>query len=123
MAKFDMSQALGNLENMSKPREFKPIEPMSLDPNPNQLTIDDGLASANNRTATTEAKPPRKNVKAPISKRQKGVYQTVRFSFEITPELKEKLNKRIAEIQLTTGKKVSASEIIRDALARDLREI
>ena len=104
MAKFDMSQALGNLENMSKPREFKPIEPMSLEPNPNQ-------------------KPPRKNVKATISKRQKGVYQTVRFSFEITPELKDKLNKRIAEIQLSTGKKVSASEIIRDALARELREI
>ena len=47
----------------------------------------------------------------------------MRFSFEITPELKDKLNKRIAEIQLSTGKKVSASEIIRDALARELREI
>lgn len=123
MAKFDLNQALGNLENMTKPKEFKPIEPLPLDPNADQLTIDEGIKQANNRTSKTEVKPPRKNVKATISKRQKGVYQTVRFSFEITPELKEKLNKRIAEIQLSTGKKVSASEIIRDALARELREI
>lgn len=70
-----------------------------------------------------EAKPPRKNIKAKLPKRKWGVQNTSRYSFEITDELKEKLNKRLAEIQLTTGKKVSASEIIRQALARELRDL
>lgn len=98
------------------PKPFTGISPVSLDEQP---TAQSEVVS----TAITEAKPPRKNVKAKLPKRKWGVQNTSRYSFEITDELKEKLNKRVAEIQLTTGKKVSASEIIRQALARELREL
>ena len=98
------------------PKPFTGINPVSLDEQPTaQPTV--------NNKATVEARPPRKNVKAKLPKRKWGVQNTSRYSFEITDELKEKLNKRVAEIQLTTGKKVSASEIIRQALARELREL
>ena len=95
---------------------------MSLDDMPTKDEQANAQPEVNN-TAISEAKPPRKNVKATLTKRQWGKKQTKRYSFEITPELKAKLDKRTAEIQLTTGKKISASEIIRDALARYLREL
>ncbi len=97
----------------TQPAPITPIEPLSLDPS----------KRPNNRTILSDVKPPKKKIKATLGKSKWGVIRTTRYSFEITPELKEKLNKRIAEIQLTTGKKVSASEIIRQALARELREL
>ena len=108
------------MANMSQPtpKPFEGIKPVSLDEQP---TAQNEVKAT--EQAIAEAKPPRKNVKATLTKRQWGKKQTKRYSFEITPELKERLDKRIAEIQLTTGKKISASEIIRDALARELREL
>lgn len=108
------------MQDISKPT-FTSIKPMSLD-DP-QGTSGQPTAQNEERTATVEVKPPRKNVKVKLPKRKWGVQNTSRYSFEITDELKEKLNKRVAEIQLATGKKVSASEIIRQALARELREL
>ena len=108
------------MANMSQPtpKPFEGIKPVSLDEQP---TAQSDVKTT--EQATVEAKPPRKNVKAVLPKRKWGKVNTSRYSFEITDELKEKLNKRVAEIQLTTGKKVSASEIIRQALARELREL
>ena len=100
------------------PKPFTGINPVSLDEQP---TAQNEVKAT--EQAIVEAKPPRKNVKAVLPKRKWGKVNTSRYSFEITDELKEKLNKRVAEIQLTTGKKVSASEIIRQALARELREL
>lgn len=108
------------MANMSQPtpKPFEGIKPVSLDEQP---TAQNEVKAT--EQAIAEAKPPRKNVKAVLPKRKWGKVNTSRYSFEITDELKEKLNKRVAEIQLTTGKKVSASEIIRQALARELREL
>jgi len=119
--KDQLKEAMANLSQPT-PKPFTGIKPMSLDDMPTkseQPTAQSGVVN----TAITEAKPPRKNVKAKLPKRKWGVQNTSRYSFEITDELKEKLNKRLAEIQLTTGKKVSASEIIRQALARELRDL
>lgn len=117
--KDELKQAMASLSQPT-PKPFTGIEPLSLDDLPTRQTNE----QPNGQTSTpTDVKPQRKNVKATLTKRQWGKVQTTRYSFEITPELKEKLNKRIAEIQLTTGKKMSASEIIRDALARELRDI
>ena len=115
--KDDLAKAMANLSQPT-PKPFTGIKPMSLD----DLSNTTEKPTAQNGVIA-EAKPPRKNVKAKLPKRKWGVQNTSRYSFEITDELKEKLNKRVAEIQLTTGKKVSASEIIRQALARELREL
>jgi len=98
-------------------RTPEPIAPLSLDPTKR------GDSVVDNTTTTPEIKPPKKQVKVKLPKAKWGVVNTTRYSFEITPELKDKLNRRLAEIQLTTGKKVSASEVIRQALARELREL
>lgn len=119
--KQDLAKAMANLSQPT-PKAFTGIKPMSLDDLPPKSEQANAQNTVNN-TATVEAKPPRKNVKAVLPKRKWGKVNTSRYSFEITDELKEKLNKRVAEIQLTTGKKVSASEIIRQALARELREL
>ena len=119
--KQDLAKAMANLSQPT-PKAFTGIKPMSLDDLPPKSEQANAQNTVNN-TATVEAKPPRKNVKAILPKRKWGKVNTSRYSFEITDELKEKLNKRVAEIQLTTGKKVSASEIIRQALARELREL
>lgn len=118
--KEQLAEAMAKMSQPSIP--FAGIKPMSLDDIPPK-TEQPTAQTPVNSTATVEAKPPRKNVKAKLPKRKWGVQNTSRYSFEITDELKEKLNKRVAEIQLTTGKKVSASEIIRQALARELREL
>lgn len=119
--KQDLAKAMANLSQPT-PKAFTGIKPMSLDDLPPKSEQANAQNTVNN-TATVEAKPPRKNIKAVLPKRKWGKVNTSRYSFEITDELKEKLNKRVAEIQLTTGKKVSASEIIRQALARELREL
>lgn len=116
-----LKEAMANLSQPT-PKAFTGIKPMSLDDMPTKGEQPTAQNTVNNM-ATVEAKPPRKNVKAVLPKRKWGKVNTSRYSFEITDELKEKLNKRVAEIQLTTGKKVSASEIIRQALARELREL
>lgn len=110
------------MQELSKPAT-PVIKPMSLDDIPAKSSEQPNGLTTEPITATVEAKPPRKNVKAKLPKRKWGTVNTSRYSFEITDELKEKLNKRVAEIQLTTGKKVSVSEIIRQALARELREL
>ena len=115
--KEQLKEAMAKLSQPT-PKAFTGIKPMSLDDLPPKGEQANAQNTVNN-TATVEAKPPRKNVKAVLPKRKWGKVNTSRYSFEITDELKEKLNKRVAEIQLTTGKKVSASEIIRQALARE----
>ncbi len=117
------------MANVSKPT-FTPIKPMSLDDKPeqpnDQQPVNNTIVNPLDKTLDEileGVNPPRKNVKAKLPKRKWGKVNTSRYSFEITDELKEKLNKRVAEIQLTTGKKVSASEIIRQALARELRDL
>lgn len=119
--KDQLKEAMANLSQPT-PKPFTGIKPMSLDDMPTKSEQPTAQSEVVN-TTIAEAKPPRKNVKAKLPKRKWGVQNTSRYSFEITDELKEKLNKRVAEIQLTTGKKVSASEIIRQALARELREL
>ena len=116
-----LAEAMANLSQPT-PKAFMGIKPMSLDDMPTKSEQPTAQNTVNN-TVMVEAKPPRKNVKAVLPKRKWGKVNTSRYSFEIPDELKEKLNKRVAEIQLTTGKKVSASEIIRQALARELREL
>lgn len=119
--KDQLKEAMANLSQPT-PKPFTGIKPMSLDDMPTKSEQPTAQSEVVN-TTIAEAKPPRKNVKAKLPKRKWGVQNTSRYSFEITDELKEKLNKRLAEIQLTTGKKVSASEIIRQALARELRDL
>lgn len=89
-------------------------------------------------TAKTEAKPngrtperangidsllpptPLKGVKK--QKRAKdGVKNTSRYSFEITPELKQKLEQAVLQHQLDTGKKISTSAVIRTAIDKYLK--
>lgn len=119
--KDQLKEAMANLSQPTA-KPFTGIKPMSLDDMPTKSEQPTAQNEVIN-TATVKAKPPRKNVKAKLPKRKWGVQNTSRYSFEITSELKEKLNKRLAEIQLTTGKKVSASEVIRQALARELRDL
>jgi hypothetical protein len=58
-------------------------------------------------------------------KRQKrakdGVKNTSRYSFEITAELKDQLERSLLEHQLSTGKKVSTSAVIRTAIEKYLK--
>ena len=59
-----------------------------------------------------------------VSKRKRakdGVQNTSRYSFEITAELKAKLERAVLEHQLATGKKVSTSAVIRTAIDKYLK--
>lgn len=59
-----------------------------------------------------------------VSKRKRakdGVQNTSRYSFEITAELKTKLERAVLEHQLATGKKVSTSAVIRTAIEKYLK--
>lgn len=92
---------------------------------------------ATNRTVTavpltdlTGAKPNGINVQTPttplkgVAKRKRakdGVQNTQRYSFEITAELKQQLERAVLEHQLATGKKVSTSAVIRTAIDKYLR--
>lgn len=107
-----LSTKFGTHSQSATPPTF---EPLDLDA---QAAQPYAPLSVNN----TEHKP-RKNVKATLNKRKRGKVQTKGFKFEITPELEEKLNKRRAQLELSTGKKVSNSQIIRQALARELRDL
>jgi hypothetical protein len=50
-----------------------------------------------------------------------GVKNTSRYSFEITDELKTKLERAVLQHQLDTGKKVSTSAVIRTAIDKYLK--
>jgi len=54
-----------------------------------------------------------------VSKRTNG---TTRYSFEITPELKDSLEQAVMLHQLRTNKRVSTSSVIRKALEVYLKE-
>lgn len=59
-----------------------------------------------------------------VSKRKRakdGVQNTQRYSFEITAELKQQLERAVLEHQLATGKKVSTSKVIRTAIEKYLK--
>lgn len=90
-----------------------------------------------NRTVTavpltdlTGAKPNGRTVQTPatplkgVNKRKRakdGVKNTSRYSFEITAELKNQLERAVLEHQLATGKKVSTSAVIRTAIEKYLK--
>lgn len=59
-----------------------------------------------------------------IAKRKRakdGIQNTSRYSFEITADLKAKLERAVLEHQLNTGKKVSTSAVIRTAIEKYLK--
>jgi hypothetical protein len=90
--------------------EFTPIEPMSL--------------STSKRTAAPEPSQTIKRAynKAKLPKPKHGVINTKRYSFDITPELHKELTQTLSQYTADTGIKISASEFIRKAIARELRE-
>ena len=59
---------------------------------------------------------------ARLPKAKHGVIRTKRHSFEITPELHKEMLQTLAEYTAKTGDKISASEFIRKAIAREIRE-
>lgn len=89
--------------------EFTPIEPLSL--------------STSKRTTEQPGQPIKRAYKASkLAKPKKGVRQVKRYSFEITPELHKDMLKTLAKYTADTGDKISASEFIRKAIAREIRE-
>jgi len=76
-------------------------------------------AKPNGRTVQPTATP----LKG-VSKRKRakdGVQNTSRYSFEITADLKQQLERAVLEHQLATGKKVSTSAVIRTAIEKYLK--
>lgn len=59
-----------------------------------------------------------------VSKRKRakdGVHTTQRYSFEITAELKDELEQAITNYRKATGKDISKSQVIRNALTKHLK--
>lgn len=52
---------------------------------------------------------------------KEGVTRTQRYSFEITPDLKDDLEQAIVAYRKDTGKDISKSQVIRNALAKHLK--
>ena len=50
-----------------------------------------------------------------------GVQNTSRYSFEITAELKDELEQAITNYRKATGKDISKSQVIRNALTKHLK--
>lgn len=50
-----------------------------------------------------------------------GIKNTERYSFEITADLKDQLERAVLEHRLSTGKKVSTSAVIRTAITKYLK--
>jgi hypothetical protein len=92
--------------------EFMPIEPLSL--------------SANKRVTEQPEQPAQPTKRAynasRLAKPKRGIKQVKRYSFEITPELHKEMLQVLAKYTADTGNKISASEFIRKAIARELRE-
>lgn len=75
---------------------------------------------ANDRTVDRSNATPLKAV--PKRTRAKdGVKNTQRYSFEITAELKDQLERAVIEHRLNTGKKISTSAVIRKAITKYLK--
>jgi len=93
----------------------------SVAPTPLAVPLTD-LAGAkpNARTGEQPNATPLKGV-AKRKRAKDGVQNTSRYSFEITHELKTKLERAVLEHQLSTGKKVSTSAVIRTAIDKYLR--
>lgn len=96
-------------EPMANTPEFTPIEPMS-------------LSTARREPAQTTKQVKRAYNTARLPKAKRGVIRTKRVSFEITPELHKEMLQTLAKYTADTGDKISASEFIRKAIARELRE-
>lgn len=92
--------------------EFVPIEPMSLSP------------AKRTTERPVQTPPPIKRAynASRLAKPKKGIVQTKRYSFEITPELHKEMLQVLAKYTADTGDKINASEFIRKAIARELRE-
>lgn len=88
---------------------FAPIEPMS-------------LSTSKREPAPAEQPIKRAYNTARLPKPKHGVIRTKRHSFEITPELHKEMLQTLAEYTAKTGDKISASEFIRKAIAREIRE-
>ncbi|NCD23540.1 MAG: hypothetical protein EOL90_11470 [Spartobacteria bacterium] len=100
-------------ERVASTPEFTPIEPMSL--------------STSKRTAAPEPAEQSQQVKrayntAKLPRAKHGVIRTKRHSFEITPELHKEMLQTLAKYTADTGDKITASEFIRKAIAREIRE-
>lgn len=52
---------------------------------------------------------------------KEGVTRTQRYSFEITAELKDELEQAITSYRKATGKDISKSQVIRNALQKHLK--
>lgn len=79
-----------------------------------------GTVKANDQSTPRANATPLKDI--PKRTRSKdGVKNTERYSFEIYPELKKELERSILETRLATGKKITASGVIRTALAKYLK--
>ena len=52
---------------------------------------------------------------------KEGVTRTQRYSFEITAELKDELEQAITNYRKATGKDISKSQVIRNALTKHLK--
>jgi hypothetical protein len=77
-------------------------------------------------TDLTGAKPNGANAKANLNVpklkgRKDNVVRTERYSFEIYPELKKDLEQAIADYRKRTGKDISKSQVIRNALEKHLK--
>jgi hypothetical protein len=67
-------------------------------------------------------KPNGANASKALQKRPKRpTLITIRYSFEITPELKDQLQQTITDYRKATGKNISNSSVIRTALAKYLK--
>jgi len=77
-------------------------------------------AKANARTPELPNATPLKGV-AKRKRAKDGIKNTSRYSFEITADLKTKLERAVLEHQLATGKKVSTSAVIRTAIEKYLK--
>jgi hypothetical protein len=83
----------------------------------------DVSVKANDRTVEQPnglTPPPLKSAKK-LKRAPEGVKNTTRYSFEITTELKDQLERAILDHQLNTGKKITTSAVIRNAIAKHLK--
>lgn len=107
----DDKQPSNRTDEAAKVTEFTPIEPMSLN------------TSKRSKAASEPSQPVKRAYNTSKLPRAKhGVTQTKRYSFEITPELHKEMLQTLAKYTADTGDKISASEFIRKAIAREIRE-
>lgn len=118
-----MSENRANLADIDI--SLTPIEPQPLDPVERQRINAEranGVTSSRNGEKVT-----RRYLKAKLNNRQRGKkagdkVQTIRASFEITPEIRDALDKRVLELRLE-GIDTNKSEIVRHAIITELGRI